>query len=113
MLRYALLVVAALCLSSCDKLDNKTRIEYRVGGTATRASLTYQNESGGTEQRDVTLPWSTQFTAHLDDFLYVSAQSLDDDSRRITCEIRSDGDLIEDAESEGRFVIASCSGSAD
>jgi hypothetical protein len=33
------------------------KVTYRVTGTASRVSLTYQNASGGSQQETVFLPW--------------------------------------------------------
>ena len=86
-------------------------VVYSVIGEGTsRASLTIQNETGGTEQMDVTLPWSTRFTAESGQFVYISAQN-DTDSGSIKCEILVDDARIQSAESDGAFAIASCSGS--
>lgn len=86
-------------------------VRYRVGGTASKADITIENESGGTEQKTVNVPWSETFEAERGQFVYVSAQSQDDASRKINCEITVNGETLETAESSGRFVIASCSGS--
>jgi len=88
-------------------------IKYEVGGNGTnRASLTYENQSSNTEQKsDAALPWSKSFTAESSQFLYVSAQN-EKDSGTIWCKIYQDGKVIEQAESAGAYVIATCSGSA-
>ncbi|MCI0728860.1 MAG: hypothetical protein L0332_19390 [Chloroflexi bacterium] len=103
------------------------RIKYAVTGTASRASLTYSNAQGGTEQITVELPWESDmgyFPAG--DFVYISAQN-DSESGSVICEIwqRPDnpswsGSLRTDqvfekaktSTSQGAFAIASCDGSA-
>lgn len=86
-------------------------VRYRVGGTASEADITIENESGGSEQKTIDVPWSETFEAELGQFVYVSAQSQDDAERTINCEIQVNGAVLESAESRGQYVIASCSGS--
>lgn len=86
------------------------RVVYTVEGSGNQASLTYRNASGGTEQRTVNLPWEFSYTAESGHFTYVSAQVRDSGSRSIQCKITHDGATIEEANSEGEFVIAECSG---
>ena len=51
-------------------------VEYRVTGTATRASMTYATSGGGTaQQADRTLPWSFDTTMSRGEFVYISAQN--------------------------------------
>ena len=50
-------------------------VEYRITGTPLTCDVTYQNASGGTSQRQVTVPWSFAWSsAKAGDFLYVSCQ---------------------------------------
>jgi hypothetical protein len=92
--------------------DDRTRVEYRVAGTTTEASVTIKNSTGATEQHDVTVPWkSIVFYVQPGDHLYLSAQN-SEDSGTITCEIRVNGKLLERAKSSGRYVSAICSGLA-
>ena len=51
-------------------------VEYRITGTARTCDVTYQNASGGTSQRQVTVPWSFAWSsAKAGDFLYCRARS--------------------------------------
>lgn len=85
-------------------------IVYRITGkTTTKASLTYENATGDTEQATVALPWSKTFTAKPGAFLYISAQN-ELDYGSIKCEILVEGIVVKQAESTGAYVIASCSG---
>ena len=88
-------------------------VVYTVTGTSNRATLTYENGSGNTEQKDVDVPWTQTYTVPQGQFVYLSAQSRDDSSRTIECQIVVNGVVVEQAESTGRFVIASCSGRAE
>lgn len=88
-------------------------VVYSVIGTDTdAASLTIRNETGGTEQMDVRLPWSKRFDAESGQFVYLSAQN-ENDSGSIKCEILVNDARIQTAESDGAYAIASCSGSVD
>lgn len=85
-------------------------IVYKVTGEVNgRASLTYENESGGTEQRTVKLPWEYKFKAERGDFLYISAQN-EKDRGPIRCLITQNGASVQNASSSGAYVIAKCSG---
>ncbi|MFZ0546246.1 MAG: hypothetical protein WAM60_12445 [Candidatus Promineifilaceae bacterium] len=91
-------------------------VEYVVTGGIYSASLTYENQSGNTEQRDIIqgtimniTPWTLGFSANYGDFVYLSAQNNHNDGT-ITCEIKVNGKVIESATSQGAYVIATCSG---
>ena len=96
--------------SSGSSSSSTYRITYRVTGIGTnKASLTYENATGDTEQADVALPWEKTFSAEEGAFLYISAQN-DRDSGAITCEILLNGTVAKTAKSSGAYVIATCSG---
>lgn len=77
-------------------------------------SLTYENQSGNTEQLDSSITgirnWEETFRGEPGGFLYVSVQSNHESAKSITCEILVNGQVVESATSQGRFVIATCSG---
>jgi hypothetical protein len=98
-------------VSGGDHEPTTYRVTYKVKGSASRASLTYENAEGGAEQADITVPWEKSFTFKRGDFVYISAQSNDDWDRTITCEIWVDGKKWKSSTSSGRFVIATCDGS--
>jgi len=87
------------------------RVTYKITGTASQASLTYENEQGGTEQTKVVIPWQETMTVKRGSFLYLSAQN-DDESGSVTCEIWVDGVKWRDSTSRGAYVISTCSGRA-
>lgn len=89
----------------------KYQVSYKVTGTASRASLTYENEQGGTEQTEVRIPWQETMTVGQGAFLYLSVQN-EGESGSVTCEIWVDGVKWKESTSRGAYVIASCSGSA-
>ena len=99
--------------SSSAPQGSHVNVTYEVSGTAKGASVTYINETGNTQQEDVQLPWKETFRVERGEFVYVSAQSRDDGGRSISCTISGDGEVLEEATSNGRFVIAQCSGNAE
>lgn len=77
-------------------------------------SLTYQNATGNSEQLQTVVQgreWKETFRADPGEFLYVSVQNRVE-SGTVACKIVVDGVVVEDAESSGAFVIATCSGRA-
>lgn len=118
-----LVFVCVLCTNRGDPSSRNTvsnpptnqattyQVKYEITGNPKKesASLTYENETGNTEQKDVTMPWTEEFTASKGDFLYLSAQL--DGNGSITCKIYLNGIVWQEATSQGEFVIASCSGS--
>jgi len=87
------------------------RVTYKVTGTASRAFLTYENEQGGTEQTEVSIPWQQSMTVKRGAFLYLSAQN-EGKTGSVTCEIWIDEVKWKESTSSGAYVIASCSGLA-
>jgi RNA polymerase subunit RPABC4/transcription elongation factor Spt4 len=85
-------------------------VVYEVDGSATSASLTYQNGQGGTEQEKVVLPWRKSITVKERDFLYISAQN-QDKYGDIVVHIIADGEEIKRSSASGAYSIASASGS--
>lgn len=86
------------------------RVTYEVTGTAHSASMTYNNEQGGTEQGDYNLPFRKNYTMEYDSFLYISAQN-DGETGSVTCSIYVNGTKVKTSTSQGAYVIATCSGS--
>ncbi len=108
-----LLALTCICLVVFFGLPTPTTysVTYKITGTASRASVTYANEQGGTEQGVVKIPWQGSFTAKRSQFLYLSAQN-EGESGSVTCEIWVDGVKWKETTSRGAFVISSCSGLA-
>jgi hypothetical protein len=84
-------------------------VTYRVSGTTPSAGLTLQNASGGTEQKDVSLPWESSFKASDGQCVYISAQK-STEMGTIHCEILLNGSVVKSAEANAAYGIASCSG---
>ena len=79
------------------------------GPEALVVALTYQNQSGGSEQKTVLLPWTLEFTAHDHSFLYISAQKQSEDGT-VHAVIYVNGNLVQEAESTSSYGIATVSG---
>jgi len=84
-------------------------VTYKMSGTARRADLTYQNAQGGSEQKEVALPWSISFSATDGQFVYLSGQNTGEYGS-VTCAILLNGTSVKQSTSEGAYKIASCSG---
>jgi hypothetical protein len=96
-------------------VQTSTSITYTVtgGNGVGKASLTYVNAQGGTEQMEVTtLPWSKSFTVSRGTFVYLSAQNTSNTDGTISCEITANSASFKKSQSSGVATIASCSGSA-
>ena len=111
--RISIAIALALfvaCGGSSTSPSDAPDVEYRVGGTTTRASVTYANSSEGTSQATVNVPWSYSFdSARSGQFLYISAQN-DRDTATVRVQIYRRGSLFKESESTGGFVIATASG---
>lgn len=84
-----------------------TNSSYGSGG---RASLTYENGQGGTQQEgDVSIPWQKTFDMQSGSFLYISAQNKNY-SGNITVRIAVDDNEFKRSDSEGEHAIATASG---
>lgn len=113
------LVIIGIAIGVCGKSSNSPTnnqpttytVKYEVTGSATSASLTYQNRDGGTSQEsDVYLPWTYSFTAEAGDFLYISAQN-NGEYGSVTTTIYLNGTQVKTSTSTGAYVIATASGS--
>lgn len=86
--------------------DSLKSVIYRVDGSASRASLTYNNEQGGTQQENVTIPWYKTFVMKPGTFLYISAQN-QGSAGNVIVVIDVDGTDAKRSESRGEYSIAS------
>jgi hypothetical protein len=99
---------ATLTLATTPTTTQPQVVTYEVTGDGS-ADLTITNASGGTEQKTVNLPYSEQLNPPPDGLLYLSAQL--NGSGSISCKISFGGQVVQQASSQGDYVIASCSGS--
>lgn len=88
-------------------------IRYVISGSNVDAvSLTFENDTGGTDQGDYKIPFCmTYYKFQSSDFLYISAQ-ISSGSGSIKCQIYDGNTLIAEANANGFASIATCSGSA-
>lgn len=94
-------------------------VTYKVEGTATQASITYENSTGdSSQQSDIDVPMVRKSDGgegivlenmHRGDFLYISAQN-SNEYGSVTCIIEVDGVVVKTNTSHGGFTIATCSG---
>lgn len=96
--------------SSTDTRPVDYSVTYLVGGTASEAALTYQNEQGGTQQEKVRVPWQKSFRMQRGGFLYISAQN-QGSYGDITVQITVNGSEFKRSTASGGYTIASASGS--
>jgi hypothetical protein len=99
------LVLLILFASNYKAAYSVTYDAYGLGD----ASLTYRGEGGGTEQAQVSLPWSKTFYAKSGEFLYLSASTRGDSGGNVTIRISVNGQPAKTAYSSGRFSFASVS----
>jgi hypothetical protein len=102
-------------LNSSSSSGNDIRYEI-VGSGVTEVSLTWENDQGGTNQGDYSLPFKKIYTNFKSgDFLYISAQISQPTSGAgsISCNIYEGDTLISKGDANGFASIASCSGTAN
>lgn len=96
--------------STTSSTAQSYKVTYKVGGSTSKASITIQNSSGGTEQREVRVPWSTSFHAKPGQFVYLSAQNKSEYGT-VDARIELNGKTVQSASSNEEYGIASVSGS--
>jgi hypothetical protein len=87
-----------------------------------KATLTYRNETGGTEQTSVVVPWELKMKCPRGSFLYISAQKGQEPwdhvprgvklwhNKAIHVAVYVDGHILQQAESTAAYGVASASG---
>jgi len=106
-----LLILSALLSNSPQTSAAEVTYEVTDPYDLAMAQLTYRNESGGTEQKTVSLPWTLKLRPKRGTFLYLSAQkSQRSDYDTIQATIYVDGHAIQTARSNSLYGIASVSG---
>jgi hypothetical protein len=80
---------------SPSQAPRSARIEYRVTGTAPRVAITYLNDIGMQEQRDLAPPWTFGFRARAGRELSLSVQRVGD-AGAVGCAIAINGELLLD-----------------
>ena len=84
-------------------------VTYKIGGSASRALVTYSTPSGQEQQNGAHVPWKRSMKAKDFDVLAVSAQN--SGSGTITCEIDVDGKVVKRSKSSGAYAVVSCDAS--
>ena len=83
-----------------------TQVTYQLSGSAPVADyISYQTDSGQTQQANVPLPWTTQFNVVGTKVYVISAQS----PGSITCTILLDGKVVSQATANGAPARTVCS----
>lgn len=94
-----------------DKQSNTVHtVEYRVGGTAKLALITYTTDGSASMQQEnnARVPWSSKLPIKgLIRIYQVSAQNMSD-AGTITCEIWEDGTRVNTQTSSGQGASADC-----
>lgn len=81
-------------------------VVYRIGGTATKALITYATPSGQEQKNGAAVPWRK--TLRTKDFEMLSISAQNQGGGTITCEIEVDGKLVKRSKSTGAYAIAMC-----
>ena len=82
------------------------QVTYQLSGSAPVADyISYQTDSGQTQQANVPLPWTTQFNVIGTKVFVISAQS----PGSITCTILLDGKVVSQATANGAPARTVCS----
>ena len=88
-----------------------TSVVYEIRGTADTVDITFNNDTGGTEQQsNIRVPYTISYEDFQDDFLYISAQN-NGPTGSVIVTIKVNGETFKTSKSEGAYVIASASGS--
>lgn len=82
-------------------------VVYAVTGDS-GVNVTYQTQSGVTQQQDAAAPWTDAETMDAGGIPIVSAQNTG--SGTVTCSITVNGVLVASNEAVGDYAIASCNG---
>jgi hypothetical protein len=94
-----------LLLSGCATRSHS--VLYRVDGDAERVAVSYTNETGATEQRDIVGSWSTSFAAPT--WRYVGVTAFNPTlTGSVRCRLYIDGVLVQEARSTGAWKAAVC-----
>lgn len=100
-----------LAIGTADMPDTTQTysVKYSVTGTAHGAHITISTPGGGTEQHEVSIPFSSpQYTFKGWEHAYISAQN-SGDGGTIGVEINVNGSVLKQARSSGSYSIASVS----
>ncbi|MDT5045458.1 MAG: hypothetical protein QOG75_1311 [Mycobacterium sp.] len=105
----AVLTAFATTIGICgvaNATGSQSQVTYQLSGSAPVADyISYQTDSGQTQQANVPLPWTTQFNVVGTKVYVISAQS----PGSITCTIMLDGKVVSQATANGAPARTVCS----
>ena len=81
------------------------QVRYEVSGPAVAEYLSYQSDTGQSQNANVKLPWSTEFQAYGGMVYVLSAQG----PGSITCKILFNGSVVKEATATGAPARTVCS----
>lgn len=90
------------------KATTTRTITYRIGGSATRALISYMTPSGQEQQNGAHVPWRKTFKVEKNAFDVLVLTAQQQGNGTITCEIDVDGKKVKAAKSSGPYTIATC-----
>jgi hypothetical protein len=111
--------------------QERRMVKYEVDGTAKYADITWNNGKGGTEQRQVKLPYEEEFSAPVGMLAYLSAQKAkvtrvehmptrdlveilaDGVEGTVTVKVKINYRVIGEAESDAPFGVVKASGKVE
>lgn len=109
---FAMLTALATTFGMCgvaNATGSQSQVTYQLSGSAPVAEyISYQTNSGPTgqtQQANVPLPWTTQFSFTGSEVFVISAQS----PGSITCTILIDGNVVSQATANGAPARTVCS----
>jgi Mycobacterium membrane protein len=88
-------------------------VTYKVTGTASKPTISYNNGTGGTEQNTaVILPWQQSYSFNSGSFFgTLVVTTAYQDTGSVTCQILVNDKVVKQATSSGSLAITTCSGS--
>lgn len=104
-------ILCFLFLTSCW-LDESLLYDVTYSVTCTSGTVDITINTGGNiaQYTDVDTPWSTEFEADEDTFVYVSAQN-NQSNGIVTVSISKDGNILQSNSCSGSYCITTASGS--
>jgi len=111
----AFLTICCICLIAMPDLSSGSfsefaspgpKVKYVVKGSASSASITYNNEQGGTEQVDVFLPFEKDLSPSSGSAVSIVAQN--NGTGSITCEIWVNGEKVKTSTSTAEYGVVTC-----
>ncbi|MPM04747.1 hypothetical protein SDC9_51026 [bioreactor metagenome] len=113
---FLLILLPMVFATSCDKTSQlivfKKKMTYKVSGTAEEILVTYVNEKGETDMTGLsvgTIPWTLEFSAKPDTYVYLQAKNATDTGMVEVQIFQGDAALFSD-ENDLPFGAATCSG---